>query len=201
MTWIETIEYREAQGALLELYDGIKGPDGNIDNIILAHSLRPHTLEGHMALYKRVLHHRGNQIDRRFLEVIGIHVSILNRCEYCIEHHSAGLGRLLADGGRVKAIVQALERGRFAGEFDDRESRALAYARLLTESPSQVSEKEIEKLRAVGWEDGEILEINQVTAYFNYANRTVLGLGVEVTGDILGLSPGDLTDTDNWQHR
>ena len=93
--------------------------------------------------------------------------------------------------------MQALERGRFAGEFDDRESRALAYARLLTESPSQVSEKEIEKLRAVGWEDGEILEINQVTAYFNYANRTVLGLGVEVTGDILGLSPGDLTDTDN----
>jgi len=29
-----------------------------------------------------------------------------------------------------------------------------------------------------GLSDGQILEINQVAAYFAYANRTVLGLGV-----------------------
>jgi hypothetical protein len=44
------------------------------------------------------------------------------------------------------------------------------------------------------------LEINQVVAYFNYANRTVLGLGVETSGDLLGLSPGDSDDPENWQH-
>lgn len=33
------------------------------------------------------------------------------------------------------------------------------------------------------------LEINQVVAYFAYANRTVLGLGVNTEGEILGLSP------------
>jgi hypothetical protein len=31
---------------------------------------------------------------------------------------------------------------------------------------------------------GEILEINQVAAYFNYANLTVLGLGINMEGDI-----------------
>jgi hypothetical protein len=56
-------------------------------------------------------------------------------------------------------------------------------------------------LRGAGWNDGEILEINQVTAYFHYANRTVLGLGVNTHGDVLGLSPSDEGDMANWNHR
>ena len=55
-------------------------------------------------------------------------------------------------------------------------------------------------MREKGWDDGQILEINQVAAYFNYANRTVLGLGVTADGDVLGTSPsGD--DPDDWGHR
>jgi len=46
-----------------------------------------------------------------------------------------------------------------------------------------------------------MLEVNQVVAYFNYANRTVLGLGVSTDGDILGLSPGNSADVADWSHR
>ena len=55
-------------------------------------------------------------------------------------------------------------------------------------------------LREAGLDDGQILEINQVTAYFSYANRTVLGLGINTDGDVIGLSPGDSEDPDNWAH-
>ena len=48
---------------------------------------------------------------------------------------------------------------------------------------------------------GDIREVNQVAAYFAYANRTVLGLGVTTAGEVLGLSPSDyLNDDQNWQH-
>lgn len=47
---------------------------------------------------------------------------------------------------------------------------------------------------------GEILEINQVVSCFNYANRTVLGLGVHTKGGILGLSPNNSDDPENWAH-
>ena len=47
---------------------------------------------------------------------------------------------------------------------------------------------------------GEILEINQVCAYFAYANRTVLGLGVSTDGDIIGLSPNNSEDPEDWSH-
>ena len=55
---------------------------------------------------------------------------------------------------------------------------------------------DIDHLREAGLEDGQILEINQVVAYFAYANRTVLGLGVNESGDIIGLSPNDGEDID-----
>ena len=55
-------------------------------------------------------------------------------------------------------------------------------------------------MRRAGLDDGQILEVNQVTAYFCYANRTVLGLGIDTVGDIVGLSPGDSTDPENWSH-
>jgi len=64
-----------------------------------------------------------------------------------------------------------------------------------------VTEALIDALRATGLDDGMILEINQVTAYFAYANRTVLGLGVTTEGDILGLSPSNADDADDWTHQ
>src|SRR5262249_35865642 len=68
--WIAHVPYQQASGRLRALYDRIKGPGDNVDNIMLAHSLRPHSMEGHMALYKYVLHHSGNATPKWFLEAL-----------------------------------------------------------------------------------------------------------------------------------
>jgi uncharacterized peroxidase-related enzyme len=153
-----------------------------------------------MALYKNVLHHRGNLLPKWLLETVGIYVSLLNRCSYCVEHHFAGLRRLLKADERTRSLRKALETNEFAGVFDRREAAILSYARELTCSPGSVRESAIEEMREAGLSDGEILEVNQVVSYFAYANRTVLGLGVTTHGDVLGLSPGDKDDVGNWRH-
>jgi len=200
MTWINTISYDKASGNLKELYDRIKGPQNYIDNIMLAHSLRPHSMQGHMTLYKYVLHHPRNELPKSYLETIGVYVSVLNRCQYCMEHHFAGLTRLLADDERAAKIRQALADGNPGAAFSGKELAGLQYAAQLTVAAGDLSENDIESLRLAGFDDGEILEINQVTAYFAYANRTVLGLGIDTDGDVVGLSPGDSDDPDNWSH-
>jgi uncharacterized peroxidase-related enzyme len=201
MTWISTISYDDASGALRRLYERIKGPDNNIDNIMLAHSLRPHTMEGHMTLYKYVLHHPRNSLSKLYLETIGVYVSLLNQCRYCVEHHFAGLSRLLADDQRAAQIRRALADHNPGAAFSGRELAGLQYAERLTASAADLSAADIESLRSAGFADGEILELNQVAAYFAYANRTVLGLGIDTDGDIIGLSPGDSSDPDNWSHQ
>lgn len=200
MTWINTISYNEASGKLKELYDRIKGPKNYIDNIMLAHSLRPHSTQGHMTLYKYVLHHPHNELPKSYLETIGVYVSMLNRCQYCVEHHFAGLTRLLADDERAAEIRQALSEGNPGAAFSGKELAGLQYAARLTVAAGDLTENDVESLRSAGFDDGEILEINQVTAYFAYANRTVLGLGIDTDGDLIGLSPGDSDDPDNWSH-
>jgi len=201
MTWIKTISYDDATGTLKELYDRIKGPDNNIDNIMLAHSLRPHSMEGHMALYKYVLHHPRNALPKSYLETIGVYVSLLNKCRYCIDHHYAGLLRLLQNDQRGAEIRTALDANDPAAAFDGKELAGLQYAEKLTTNAAELASGDIDRLREAGLDDGEILEINQVTAYFAYANRTVLGLGISTDGDIVGLSPGDSSDPDNWSHQ
>ena len=201
MPWIETVAYEDANGKLKALYDRVKGPDNNVDNIMMMHSLRPHTMEGHMALYKYVLHHHDNTIDKWFLETIGVWVSTLNKCEYCVKHHFAGLKRLLADDKKAAQLKAAIDSDNIAAApLDERQKTAMEYTRRLTHNLTSVLEDIIKKMRAAGYSDGEILEINQVAAYFNYANRTVLGLGCSTEGDILGLSPNNNNDPDDWGH-
>jgi uncharacterized peroxidase-related enzyme len=202
MSWLRTVPYGEAEGRLKQLYDRIKGPADNVDNIMMLHSLRPHTLEGHMAIYKAALHHSGNRVAEWFLETIGVWVSLLNGCEYCVAHHRQGLARLVADAARAEAICAALRREDIAGgPFDEKEKAALRYAETLTRAPARVTEAMVAGLRELGYEDGEILEINQAAAYFAYANRTVSGLGGTTEGDVLGLSPGNAADPQDWTHR
>jgi len=199
--WIDVVPDADATGRLRELYERIRGPDGHIDNIMLAHGLRPHTMEGHLALYKAVLHHARNELPRWLLETAGVYVSLLNGCAYCVEHHFAGLRRLLHDDARADALRAALERGRPEDALAGRELALLRYAAALTLRPAVVDEGLVSAMRAEGMSDGEILEANQVVAYFAYANRTVLGLGVTTEGDTLGLAPSATDDPDDWRHR
>lgn len=206
MTFINTIPPEAAQGRLKTLYDRVKGPDGRVDNIMAAHSLRPHSMEGHMALYKNVLHHNANTTPKWLLETIGVYVSLINACAYCIGHHFEGLRRLLSDDERANEIKSALTASVESGvietdAFSAKEIAPLVYAAKLTKTPGEITAGDINAMRGAGWDDSEILEINQVVAYFSYANRTVLGLGVTTEGDVLGLSPNNSDDENDWGHQ
>lgn len=189
MSWIKFIEPAEADGRLAKVYQRSAG-GGQVDQILLAHSLRPHTLEGHMGLYRAVLHHPRNSLDKAFAEAIGIVVSQANGCEYCVEHHATGMRRHLDDPERAEAWLHALETEQYPAVFDQPQRAALEYAFKLTITPAEMHEADFESLQDNGWSDGEILEINQIAAYFAYANRTVLGLGVTTAGESLGRHPG-----------
>lgn len=184
MSWIKTIPDCDAGGKLKTLYDKARNPDGTVDKVIEIHSLRPHSLDGHLALYKNVLHHTGNTIPKWFLETLGVWVSSLNQCSYCVEHHFRGLKKLLGDEMKAEAIRSAIEaRDINAAPLENRQKIAMEYALLLTRHPASIQSDIVKRLQAAGYSDGEVLEINQVVAYFNYANRTVLGLGCRLETD------------------
>ncbi len=184
--WIEMIPDDAATGKLREMYDKVRTPHGTVDNVMRAHSLRPHTMEGHLVLYKSVLHNPDNVLPFWFLEVVASYTSIVNRCAYSFTHHFTNVRKLLQDEGRSDAILEALEARAPERVFGAKEAALLVYAAKLTENVAGMVAADIEALRTAGCDDGEILEVNQVCAYFNYSNRLLNGLGVTTEGDVIG---------------
>ena len=201
MSWIQIIPFEKATGKLKSIYNKIKGPNNQIDNVLGIHSLRPHTLTGHMSLYKNTLHHSNNTFPNWFLELLGTYTSFINKCDYCYEHHFAGMKRFLNDDTKADQIRKHIEADTLTEMLSEKEMALINYAKKLTFAAVDITQNDIETLRNLGYDDGEILEVNQVVAYFNYANRTVLGLGVTTNGEVLGLSPSNKNDESSWDHR
>jgi alkylhydroperoxidase family enzyme len=130
--WIKFIPPEEATGVLKALYDKARTPAGTVDNVMRAHSLRPHTMDGHLALYRSVLHNPDNTLPFWFLELIASYTSIVNRCDYSLTHHFANARALIDDDARADAIWEALNARALEAVFDGKELALLNYAKKLT---------------------------------------------------------------------
>ncbi len=70
--------------------------------------------------------------------------------------------------------------------------------------PGEMQQADVVALRGAGFDDGQILEVNQIVGYFNYANRLLNGLGVDSWH--AGLHPGRTyeepaaVDPDRWSN-
>lgn len=56
----------------------------------------------------------------------------------------------------------------------------LDYAVKLTKTPWEMQPEDVENLREEEFSDAAVLDINQITGYFNFVNRLADGLGVEL---------------------
>ncbi len=184
--WIHMIPLEEASGTLKDMYQLALTPSGTVDNVMRAHSLRPLSMQGHLVLYRNVLHNPDNTLPFWFLEVVASFVSMTNRCDYSLTHHFANARRLMNDPARSKRVWDALSSNQPELEFQGKELAFLRYARKLTTDVGDMVKADWDAMKAAGCDDGEILEVNQVCAYFNYSNRLLNGLGVTTEGDVVG---------------
>ena len=78
--------------------------------------------------------------------------------------------------------------------LDKKEVTMLEYAEKVTLYGDQIDAADVEKLRRVGWSDGEILDIAAVTCYRIFISRMADALGVELTEDYRNLR-GDYVES------
>ena len=76
--------------------------------------------------------------------------------------------------------MDALRKDWTQADLSVADRQMLAYCEKLTLRPWDMVEQDVVDLREVGFSDGAILDINQVTGYYAYVNRLADGLGVEI---------------------
>lgn len=91
-------------------------------------------------------------------------------------HHATGLVRLTND----EALVEQLLTDWRQATLSQADRVMLVYAEKLTRTPWEMEQSDVATLRAAGFSDAAILDINQVTGYYAFVNRLADGLGVEL---------------------
>lgn len=173
MAWIEVVPPGDATGELKQEYDRAVKERGALANIHSVTSLHPGILNAHLDLYEAV-HFSESPLTRRERELIATVVSRENRCAYCVAHHADALGRHANEPGLQALVATDYTKAKLSPR-----ERALAdHACKLTKRPHEVTQKDIDALRAAGLDDRAILDLTLVVAYFNFANRIASGLGL-----------------------
>jgi hypothetical protein len=81
MSYIKTIELKDAQGPLKNIYDGLMENAGMIPNLVKAQSLRPDLLEPLLGFIGALMTNE-HGLSRTTKELIATYVSKINSCEY-----------------------------------------------------------------------------------------------------------------------
>jgi uncharacterized peroxidase-related enzyme len=172
--WIRVISFEEARDHLREIYEDTLRKRGNLAEVHKIHSLNPESLTAHMDLYLTLMYGK-SPLPRREREMIGVVVSAVNSCPYCVVHHSDALSVYEKRDDYLKAIQDMQWE-----DLDEKDQRICIFAESLTLQPWELIEEDLNPLRDIGLSDHAILDIVQIVSYFNFVNRIVLGLGVPI---------------------
>jgi uncharacterized peroxidase-related enzyme len=175
MAWIKEINPKDDL-KLSKIYENAEKRTGEkVANVLKVHSISPKALEIHMQLYEHLMFD-ASELSRKEREMIGVVVSRANECSYCVTHHGQSLYHVTENLELMKLIAIDYTQA----NLTSRELAICKYAEKLTQTPYRIQEEDIDLLRQEKLNDLAIFQVNQICAYFNYVNRIVHGLGVEI---------------------
>ncbi|MGH9209940.1 MAG: carboxymuconolactone decarboxylase family protein [Acidimicrobiales bacterium] len=173
-TRVEIVREQDATGEVAELYDDLRALFlGFVPDVFKLVSTEPHLLRvfvaGHRAMFD------GGQLPREAKEVVALTVARVASCQYCTTAHDALLRLLGTDTAYADAVLD--------GALDDpaipTNIRALAeLATKITEHAYRITDDDLDRVRAHGWTDRQLLEAVWVACQFNAAVRLVDTFGL-----------------------
>jgi uncharacterized peroxidase-related enzyme len=176
MSRIKVIEPEDATGRLLEIYNDIVKKRGKLADVHKIQSLRPESIELHIDLYLEIMFSK-SELSRAEREMMAVVVSVANGCEYCRMHHTQALNHYWKNDEKISMLCADFEKAGLTA----RELVLCGFANLLTRNPEAFrNEKYLTPVKKIGIADNGILDATLVVAYFNFVNRIVLAVGLEV---------------------
>ncbi len=179
MARIDVINYEQSTGRLREIYDGLHQSRGKLANVHTIQSLRPESILKHMDLYMEIMYTK-SELSRAEREMIAVVVSICNECHYCTQHHAEALNNYWKNDLKIKKLINNFQ----SADLLEKELALCEFARITTLRPGKsFKTDQTVPLKKLGLSDSAILDATLVIAYFNFVNRIVLTLDVNLEED------------------
>lgn len=156
---------------------------GMIPNVLRCYTGNPAKLRTFSAFYNELML-GDSPLTKLEREMIATVVSARNRCFYCLVAH----GQMIRELSGNPEFGELMAFNYRAAQLSERHRAMLDFAWKLTDTPEDISEKDREGLRAVGFSDDEIFDITDVTSFFNYTNRMAHGLEMAPNREYHGMN-------------
>jgi uncharacterized peroxidase-related enzyme len=141
--------------------------------LTLAHDVE--TLKVRSPLFNAIMYNRGG-LGRTGRELGAVAASVVNRCVYCAAVHASRYNQLTKSDEVMATIFAAGEQAK----LEPRDQVIFDFAVKLSKTPSKATPEDMQRLRAAGLSEEEILDLILSTALFGWANRLMHVLGEPV---------------------
>lgn len=173
MARIKYLEPQVATGEAKDLLDSLAQKSSKLNTITKALAYRPALLKAMGSLGQAV----GGEstIPRRLKELVILKVSQINGCKYCVAAHTRSAKKI----GLSDQEIRASQEYQSTKTFSEKERVALEYAEAVTKHVGNFSDELFSRVKE-HFDDGEIVELTGLIAYFNFMNRLLDALQVDI---------------------
>jgi uncharacterized peroxidase-related enzyme len=176
MTWIRIAPPEEATGDLKRAYDRILATRGRIPDIRAVMAGEPLVVEGFASFFPEN-NYACSSIDRRLAEMIATVASVANGSGFGAPAHARRLAAITGDQAFSDSVLHDYRRA----NLTRKERVLLDYVWKLSKHPGEMTESDMNGLRAEGWADSQIVATIHVTSLFAYMNRVAEAFGLSAT--------------------
>lgn len=156
MSFIQTIPETQSDNPINGIYASARSALGYVPNYTKTFSHRPELYEAWTNLIKKV----SGAMDPRRYELATMGAAIALRSSYCSLAHGEKLISLGASTDAVRSLVGSVE----SEELTDQERAIVRYAAKIARSATDVTQDDIDELRALGLSDAEIFDVATAAA-------------------------------------
>lgn len=170
MSFIDTVRPMESEGTVRAMYERQQDSWGYVPNYALTFSHRPEVL----ARWAKLLSEIRRPMDDRRFELVTLAAAHTYRHSSCSLAHGKQLAKFIGEDEVCK-----IARGQPGEALTDAENEMVRYARKVAEDASQVTQEDVDRLKAHGLTDGEIFDIAAAVAGRAFLTKLLDALGSE----------------------
>lgn len=153
MNMISTVSPDQASGDVAQVYGQIEQAFGRVPNGMQLFSSSPVLLEQNWRQLGYYMQHP--RLSFPLLAFIRMLVSVRHECTYCIGMNES---LLINRGGLSAEDVMAAKHNPSDAPLPEKEKAMLLAVLKTVEAPKALAKADLDQLRALGWEDGDILD-------------------------------------------
>jgi uncharacterized peroxidase-related enzyme len=180
VTFIETTPEDEAEGATAHWYAADRKRLGYLPNYTKVFGERPAVY----AAWKQLGGAIGGAMDKRRYELATLAAAKVLRSSYCALAHGTVLAELLGP-----EATRAVADGDADTALDPVDAEIVRYATLVARDAAAVTAKDVDRLRAVGLSDEDILDVTLAVAARCFFSTVLEALGVQPDPAYQALDP------------